>query len=131
MGATCSSENQQSLLDIYQNESSDNVEKTNWDFKIASFIDTHCELGEDYFMPFMEYVSAFYIYNMELFKNKAIGYINQMAQVVLRTHKPEIQISGFGFGNKTHMNNKDGFEYTYIVGMRLKTFPLNSTKSEP
>ena len=52
MGATCSSENQQSLLDIYQNESSDTVEKTNWDFKIASFIDTHCELGEDYFMPF-------------------------------------------------------------------------------
>ena len=130
MGAGCSSENQQSLLDIYQNKSSDTVENKNWDFEIASFIDEHCELGEDYFMPFMEYVSAFFIYNMEAFKNKTIGYINQMAHVVLKTHKPEIQISGFGFGDKTHMNNKDGFEYTYIVGMRLKTFPLKTTKPE-
>jgi len=106
MGAGCSSENQQSLLDIYQNKSSDTVEKTNWDFEIASFIDKHCELGED-------------------------NYINQMVHFVLKTHKPEIQISGFGFGDQTLLNNKDAFEYTYIVGMRLKTFPLKTTKSEP
>ena len=119
-------------MDIYQKQSADpTMEKTNWDFEIASFIDKHCELGEDYFMPFMEFVSAFFIYNMEAFKYKPINYINQMVHFVLKTHKPEIQISGFGFGNKTHMNNKDAFEYTYIVGMRLKTFPLNPTKPEP
>ena len=134
MGAACSSENQiyqEKLLDVNKNAHT-NVyepfasERANWEFEIASCIENHCELGEDYFMPFMEYVSAFWTYTQS-FKYKEIGYVNNTAFTVLKAHKPEIKVSGFGFGEKSN-HNKNAYEYTYLIGMRLKTFPLKTTK---
>ena len=81
------------------------------------FQETHCEFSEEYYMSFNELLAAFWSYSCEI-KNMRLFDINPIIKDIVKLLYPKLKLSGFLMTDDTEYN------YAYVVGMRLKYFPL-------
>lgn len=81
------------------------------------FQEIHCEFSEKYYIPFNELLAAFWSYSCEI-KNMQLYDINSIIKDIVKLLYPKLKLSGF------LMSDDSKYNYAYVIGMRIKHFPL-------
>jgi hypothetical protein len=95
-------------------------EISNISTEFNKFQETHCEFSEAYFTPFNELCAAFWSY-AQVIKNMDLSAFQDLINSIVKSLHPELKLSGFLLPYAATGSKKN---YAYVVGMRLKTFPL-------